>query len=599
MRFAIMQGTPGFWPNDAATEEAISGQEGAVLRLLILHRGHALSTEQIARHLTRPGKHTIRPSSVPGYIARLRKRVGQDCIRSTAGYASVIDPATVDAFAFENLIKEYDVCEITDVDNMPNGFADNYEQLLDLHTMWRANPVLPFDDDQDDEFLVDTYHEFERYWDCLRRCIIYTELRSRRKPRIEKAISRLEQLLKQDPNDEQSWALLYRGRASLPGHETACATLLTRIKGQFPDGVPGELRYLINRIMSGHDDALFPVDRSQRTHADQQRVDQLIQTLGISPASELELRRSQLEPQECIRQTVSRLRFAGILATKWVADSYVQAEFAGLLERLDNSDGSAQFLLLDPESESYRQFSQLRWSPGGIQPIDVLRRLCVAHPSFQVRLYDALPTFRIVLIDQSIVSFSPYLMDPGTDRARTGWKAPHIILDRTAPWPLARTFETLFDQAWRTATPLLPLAGNSRGRRGQLVMSRDQGQCTFCVWDVTVIRRAQQAAREGHVPLPPVPALGQGGLHWGSHPMQVRSQPGQCGQGCSGSRRLGCRGQLRLAGTEPGRELSPGPEAGEEHGLGTGVHAPHQQVDGQPGRISGPVRLPAVARVDQ
>ena len=115
-----------------------------------------------------------------------------------------------------------------------------------------------------------------------------------------------------------------------------------------------------------------------------------------------------------------------------------------------------QFLLLNPESESYQKFSELRWSSGGVQPIDMLHRLSAAHPSFAVRLYDALPTFRIVLIDQSIVSFSPYLMEPGTDRGRTGWEAPHVVLDRTAPWPLARTFETLFAETWRTAVPLPP-----------------------------------------------------------------------------------------------------------------------------------------------
>jgi len=236
------------------------------------------------------------------------------------------------------------------------------------------------------------------------------------------------------------------------------SSILARIQSQFPHGIPGELRYTVNRIMSGHNDALFEIDRGQRAHEDQQRIDKLVKTIGISAASELELRRSKLEPLECISQTVSRLCFAGILATKWVADSYVRAEFERLLERLDNTHGSVQFLLIDPESESYQRFSRLRWSPGGVQPIDMLRSLSAEHTSFQVRLYDALPTFRIVLIDQSIVSFSPYLMDFGTDRARTGWRAPHIVLDRSTPWPLARTFETLFDETWRTATPLLPIA---------------------------------------------------------------------------------------------------------------------------------------------
>jgi hypothetical protein len=52
-------------------------------------------------------------------------------------------------------------------------------------------------------------------------------------------------------------------------------------------------------------------------------------------------------------------------------------------------------------------------------------------------------------------------MTAGTQRARTGWEAPHIVLDRTAPWPLAQTFETLFEETWRTATPLAPSDGES------------------------------------------------------------------------------------------------------------------------------------------
>ena len=459
MRFAIMQGTPGYRRSETVGEEAIGGQEGTVLRLLILHRADPLTREQIARHLTRPGRRAVLPSSVPGYIARLRSKIGQDCVRSTAGYSSGIDPADVDAFVFESRIEEYGVCDIADIDDMEADWGEHYDQLLDLYAMWKANPALPFADDQDDEFLTATYHEFERYWDCLRRCIIYSELRSRRKPRIEKAIGRIEQLLRQDPDDEQSWALLFRARASLPGREAAMSSILARVQTQFPRGIPSELLYTINRITSGHRDALFAIDHGHRTREDQGRVDQLVKTIGISPASELELRRSRLEPLECINQTISRLWFAGTLATKWVADSYVRAELASLLERLDNTGGSARFLLIDPESESYRRFSRLRWSPGGVQPINILRSLSAAHPSFEVRLYDALPTFRIVLIDQSIVSFSPYLMDPATDRARTGWKAPHVVLDRTAPWPLARTFETLFDETWRTATPLPPSAG--------------------------------------------------------------------------------------------------------------------------------------------
>jgi hypothetical protein len=115
MCFAIMQGTPGYRPDGSAAEEAITGQEGTVLRLLIMHRGHPLTKDEIARHLTRAGRRTVLPSSVPGYIARLRNRVGQGCVRSRAGYYSAVDPADVDAFVFERLIREHGVCDIEEL----------------------------------------------------------------------------------------------------------------------------------------------------------------------------------------------------------------------------------------------------------------------------------------------------------------------------------------------------------------------------------------------------------------------------------------------------------------------------------------------------
>jgi DNA-binding SARP family transcriptional activator len=457
MRFTIMQHAVGFRRDGSVADDLISGQEGTLMRLLILRRGRSLTREDIARHLSRPGRPAVSPDSVPAYIGRLRSRIGPDLVRSNAGgYSCGLDELEVDAFVFETRVRQYHVDDVTDIDDEDNDYGEIYEQLLELHAMWHANPAQQFEDEQDDEFLIDTYRNFQRYWDCLNRCIVYNELHSRRKPRIEKAIDRLEQLLRQERADEQLWALLFRAHASLSGHEGARMDLHERVRRQFPSRMPSELRYTIGRIDDGHDDALFAIDQRRRLPADQRRVDDLVQTIGISPASELELRRSKLEPLECISQTVSRLCVAGILGTKWVADSYVRAQFARLLGRLDDEGGSVRFLLINPQSEAYQRFSQLRWSAGDAQPLSMLHSLSADHPSFQVRLYNSLPIFRIVLIDQSIVSFSPYLMTPGTERARTGWEAPHIVLDRTAPWPLASTFETLFEESWRTATPLGP-----------------------------------------------------------------------------------------------------------------------------------------------
>lgn len=458
MRFRIMQEAPACLIGEGDAEVTVGGREGLIMRLLILREGRSLSKGEIAQHLTIFGQHEVQPSSVAGYIGRLRDKIAPGCVRSgAAGYSWAAGRAEVDAWAFRARADEWGVCDVTDADSMDNDDAEFYDHLLDLHAMWQANPAAPFASGED-AGLLDIYLDFERYRDCLSRCIIYADLRSRRRPRILKAAGRLESLVQLDPADEQSWALLFRARASLPGRDSALAALLARIRAQFPGDIPGELRYVMDRISAGHADALFEFDQHPRSPGEQQRIDQLVRTIGISAASELELRRSRLEPLECIRQTVAQLSVAGILGTKWVADSYVLAELIRLLERLDHSGGQVRFLLLDPDSEGYRRFSRLRWNPSSIQTMDALRRLTAAHRCFEVRLYDALPTFRIILVDQAIVGFSPYLMEEGTERARTGWEAPQIILDRTASWPLAHTFETLFDETWRTASPLAPSA---------------------------------------------------------------------------------------------------------------------------------------------
>jgi hypothetical protein len=453
MRFRIMQETPSCRAGETDTERPVGGREGLIMRILILREGRPLSKDQIADYLTRYGQHEVQPSSVAGYIRRLRERVGPDCVRSEAGYSWAPPLSEVDAFAFRTQADAYGICDVADVDSMDGDGADLYDQLLDLHAMWQANPAQPFADGQDDD-LLDIYWEFQRYRDCLSRCIIYADLRSRRRQRILKATARLESLVQLDPADEQSWALLFRARASLPGRDAALASLLVRIQNQFPSRVPAELRYVIDRINAGHADALFEFDQRPWSPDEQQRIDRLTRTIGISSASELELRRSRLEPLECIRQTVSQLSVMGILGTKWVTDSYVLNELGRLLERLDHSGGQVRFLLLDPDSDGYRRFSRVRWNPSSIETVDSLCRLSATHRSFAVRLYDAIPTFGIVLVDQAIVCFSPYLMREGTERARTGWEAPQIILDRTAPWPLAYTFETLFEETWQTASPL-------------------------------------------------------------------------------------------------------------------------------------------------
>ena len=133
-------------------------------------------------------------------------------------------------------------------DSMDSDDADLYDGLAHLHAMWQANPAHPLPGGRRRGPARYLDLEFERYRDCLSRCIIYADLRSRRRPRILKAATRLESLVRLDPADEQSWALLFRVRASLPGRDAALASMLAQIRRQFPLAIPHELQYTINSI---------------------------------------------------------------------------------------------------------------------------------------------------------------------------------------------------------------------------------------------------------------------------------------------------------------------------------------------------------------
>ena len=74
-------------------------------------------------------------------------------------------------------------------------------------------------------------------------------------------------------------------------------------------------------------------------------------------------------------------------------------------------------------------------------------------------MFDALPTFRIVILDEDVVSISPYLLRTYDHvGGYQGWDAPHVGLTPFAPWALAPSFEALFLEQWRIARPIEELA---------------------------------------------------------------------------------------------------------------------------------------------
>lgn len=193
---------------------------------------------------------------------------------------------------------------------------------------------------------------------------------------------------------------------------------------------------------------------TQLEYADADPIHEIARILGITSA--LKLRGEEVEPAECIERTAHRLWFSGVLASKWVADPGIRYAFDQLLSKLDKDGASdVRFLIIDPDGDAYQRLYQLRAGKLSKDSVPHLQRLAATHTSFKVRVVNALPAFRIVLIDNDFVTFSPYaLEDERYATSKLGWEAPHIMLDPLAPYPLSDAFRLYFEERWSTAQDL-------------------------------------------------------------------------------------------------------------------------------------------------
>jgi hypothetical protein len=182
----------------------------------------------------------------------------------------------------------------------------------------------------------------------------------------------------------------------------------------------------------------------------------VMSTIGVSTATELRLQGSRMEPKQCIRRVRSRLWFTGVLGSKWVTEPAVRSELDDLLTVLDDTeDSDVRFMIMNPLGPGYKRLYDLRNGRLSSEHIPHMARLAKRHSSLRVKVFDHLPTFRILVIDRDVVTFSFYRLDEDSYlQSDGGWESPHIVLDPLAPWPLAEAFTGLFDESWELAADL-------------------------------------------------------------------------------------------------------------------------------------------------
>lgn len=193
-------------------------------------------------------------------------------------------------------------------------------------------------------------------------------------------------------------------------------------------------------------------------HEGRDHLHEMAEVLGITAASTLRLRGEVMDPMQCIERTQNLLYFSGVLASKWVVDPGVRNAFDEMLTKLDAlpaGERDVRFLIIDPDGDAYSVLYQMRGGRLSSDSVPHLRDLARRHPSLQVKVIDALPSFRILVIDDDMVSFSPYALEEERyATSRLGWEAPHVMLDPRAPYPLADAFKLYFEERWNNARSL-------------------------------------------------------------------------------------------------------------------------------------------------
>lgn len=458
---------------DGATHRMRNDAAG-LLRLLVLKGGRVVPQDLIVELGSRKSREIESARSAIRDLRNQLRTIGcadRLITERGQGFRFELKNCTVDAFEFERTIDPlHDTLEkVLRKPIEPKLALERLALLKPVIAMWNGNPAIG---------LPATLSFAARFDELKARAddqLLIALLCARDSSSIREAIIQLK--LRPDPDELAFRAQLLAENALA----TSSISTLEKIGQRYGVQPPMELGKLIAALNSKHPApnpfALVITDAEDGRDGDDDARDstttddiathrkhlplasasllELCATLGITTASNLQLEGSELSPLACVRRTRSKLYFSGVLASKWVEGHGVRTALKRLFNRLDSQNGDVRFLVINPNGDGFRRLSELRQNQISTDSVSVLKELAAEHSCFKVRLYDALPAFRIVVIDDDVVGFSPYRL-AARDYIATngGWQSPHVVLDPLAQYPLAEAFQHLFLETWKTATPL-------------------------------------------------------------------------------------------------------------------------------------------------
>ena len=164
------------------------------------------------------------------------------------------------------------------------------------------------------------------------------------------------------------------------------------------------------------------------------------------------LSNSPFTPDACIRRSTRSLSFLGVLGSKWVNDPAVRAQFSAFLGSIEAKNGHVQFCLINPWGSAYKKLYGFRSGNINWESLRHYRDLKARYGCLEVKLYDALPKFRLIFIDEKLCVIARYKIDErGYYTSRYGWAAPHLSFLAEADWSFYDPFSAYFGEFWSKA----------------------------------------------------------------------------------------------------------------------------------------------------
>lgn len=453
-------------PHVAGENNPVKETAGVLLRILLLSPDPKVRVDAAVAVMP------IAKSSIGRYVAELRDAFGDNdlVVRKNGIMQYMGDRSQTDAAAIEETHRE-----VTDIVKSADGIAavagDILPKLQTIIKLYGGNPAMGLSAFSTDD-IPSRFHQWameleqaESHWAELWSSVqlMFADCQLSLRPSKQTGADLLKGLFElardRDPVEEVFPRLLQAARMSGDVRQHRNAWELTqRFYREEQMDFPTDLAELAPPTPKVASTPWEPHRaRPLATHlesGDSDPIHEIARVLGIT--SVLKLRGEEVEPAECIERTAHRLWFSGVLASKWVIDAGIRSAFDQLLTKLDEDESSdVRFLIIDPDGTAYQRLYQLRAGKLSKDSVPHLQRLAANHASFSVRVVNALPAFRIVLIDNDFVTFSPYaLEDERYATSKLGWDAPHIMLDPLAPYPLSDAFRLYFEERWSTAKDL-------------------------------------------------------------------------------------------------------------------------------------------------